>query len=183
MINIHFFTFVIVKLLYLIVSFCLFTKFYGQLNLVPNSSFEDGFPKCDFQHGSDDRSIFNQNALDGWFRPTNGSSNLLTIGWPDDSYCITIPEYRYPGIHPGPQTPRTGKNIIGLIMHSHRYTLPFETGTYREYMSIELNDTLGVGKTYCGKMFANLAHFEYATSDLGILLTTNKIDTNATIQI
>ena len=106
------------------ICYLLFNTAYTQ-NLVPNSSFEDT-TSCPW--------IFDliSNAV-GWFKPTPGTSDLL-------HEC----SFQVPNNILGEQNANMGKAYAGL----YTYDTFFPDSSYREYISIQLTDTLEQGERY-----------------------------------
>lgn len=124
----------------------------GQINLVPNPSFEDttncvGFPI--------------QNLGFPWFAPT-----------------IATPDFFY-GLNPtcgnsalnnpsGFQLPHTGNAYIGIYLHNW---------SARDYISVKLNDTLISGHNYKVDFYTSRANlFTYSTDKLGAYLSNSQIN-------
>lgn len=103
----------------------------GQVNLVPNPSFEE-YSLCPNEKGQIDRTL-------GWFSPNNGSPDYYNRCSSDPSAQSSVP------IHSSiySKSPYDGDAYIGLGLYSKDLNT-----TIREYVSIELKNQLTKGKTY-----------------------------------
>ena len=104
----------------------------GQVNLVPNPSFED-YSLCPDRESQIDR-------IDEWFSPTNGTPDYY-------NYCSSNPIL--PSSLPIHQsyytkTPRTGDGITGVFINQYQ----FNNGGIKEYISIKLEPKLKMSKIY-----------------------------------
>jgi hypothetical protein len=100
----------------------------GQINLVPNGGF-DTISSCP----TGPVQIY---KAPPWIDPTGGSSDLLNV-------CSTNNLCSVPSNSVGCQTPYTGNGYAGLVTYA-------SSGIdHREYIQVQLNDTLIAGKIYC----------------------------------
>jgi hypothetical protein len=122
---------------------------WAQINLVPNPSFEDTL-NCD--------SFKTYHAGFPWFTPTNCTPDYYYGASPT---CGTS-AFQNPA---GYQLPYDGIAYIGLYAT--------DGTTTREYICIELNDTLLFNKDYFLEFYVSRANqFSLATDDIGAHLST-----------
>jgi hypothetical protein len=128
--------------------------FFAQVNLVPNPSFEDT-TYC---------PTGNVNKATGWFSPSLGTPDIFRdsgnvgVCW-ESCEWIGVANYSNGG---GYQLPRTGRTYAGFK------TLGSMPGATREYISIQLSDTLEAGKKYCVSFYTSLGNYSgYAFDKIG----------------
>ncbi|MFM1876061.1 MAG: hypothetical protein RL266_1798 [Bacteroidota bacterium] len=122
-------------------------------NLVPNSSFEDGYD-CPFN--------ISQFFVNDWFNPS-----LETT--PDYYHaCSNYPIVGIPQNICGYEFPRAGDGYIGLVLGSRTQ------GDYREYACIELDAQLESGTEYEVSFFLSLADSSnFSVNSLGVQLSSS----------
>lgn len=128
---------------------------FGQ-NLVPNPSFEN-LISCPEPFGG---SII---YVEGWNSPTQGTSDIY-------SNCNTNFHYFHtPNNDVGYQLPKEGDNYAGIIL-----------GLFiREYIQIQLNETLEAGIKYCVKFYVSAADScTYAVNNIGAYFSNSQIIEN-----
>lgn len=105
---------------------------FGQLNLVPNSSFETGSP-CD-----DSYNLSTIEQCDNWF------DAFSSIDWFSSCYCSNVATSFYcpPNLFYGSTSAHTGSSFIGFIPYS-------ESAEYREVPGIKLSAPLIADSAYC----------------------------------
>jgi gliding motility-associated-like protein len=134
-----------------------------QINLVPNPSFET-YIACPWGLGE-------INKASPWFQP---SARPISTDFfhPCSSYQADVPNNQC-----GYQTPRTGLGYAGLIVYSRiNGPLPTDPKLYREYLEVELTDTLIQGKIYCVEFFISLSNnFNIVTDRIGAYFSTDSI--------
>lgn len=115
---------------------------FAQVNLVPNPSFEEKeyCPNGDVYKAT------------GWFSPTSNTPDIYrdsgnTGACYENCDWVGIVPYGYNGTS---QSPRTGVAFTGMI------TLTTPSGA-REYISIQLTDSLQAGKKYCVSFYTYLS--------------------------
>lgn len=140
----------------------LFSAFaYGQVNLVPNPSFDDI-----------DTCPYNQDQLylaAPWFTPNHASSDLY-------NFCGTVVSSSAPQNWTGHQLPHSGYGYAGIAAYNYTYN---GLDNRREYLATELLDTLEAGKTYCVEFFASLADSSYwRINRLGLYFSAEAIIDN-----
>lgn len=166
------------KYLFFIISiFILRLNLSGQVNLVPNPSFET-YTTCPNFPGQ----IYYASP---WFQP-NYYFGTVTTASSSDLYnqCASfgqtsVPTNSYVG---GYQTPRTGLGYCGIGLKNSGAI------TSREYIETSLVSPLIQGKTYCVDFFVSLADTcQYAISNIGIhfsndsLLYSSALGSNLTV--
>lgn len=137
------------------------SKMYGQVNLVPNGSFED-FNDCPTANSAIDVSETNFKYVKNWMRPTEGTPDYYnscsknTVGTPQNEG--------------GYQVPRTGNAYIGLFVYYY-----FQTAfdNFREYIQINLSQTLVANKKYLVKFYVSAAN-RFSVPDIGAYLDTKR---------
>ncbi len=122
-------------------------------NLIPNPSFED-YDHCPEQLGN----FYSDVTL--WNTPTLGSTDYF-------NGCSTI--MGTPKNFNGEQEAYFGKGYAGLYLYA--------PGDYREYLQVELKESLEEGKEYEISFFVSLAErSDFAVKDFGILFSSGPID-------
>lgn len=137
----------------------------AQINLVANSSFEDTVACPTNLAGQYGDQIYN---LTNWF-PAANSPDYFNVC---SNLNVSIP-FNYFGY----QAPLIGDGYIGLFTLGVTSTIP----NYREYVGIELNQTLVVGTQYYFKMSVCAAFSEYnfinsISNNIGIKLSSNQYE-------
>jgi OmpA-OmpF porin, OOP family len=133
------------KNLFLFILFFSFLASFAQKNLVPNPSFEkmNGKPK---KAGELDKA-------EGWSSPTEGSAELFSVSAKSD-------EVGSPKNLLGHQFPRSGDNYAGAIFYDKKKI------NSREYLQVELSESLKAGKIYCVEFYVNVADLSKHSIDL-----------------
>ncbi|MFL3662786.1 MAG: T9SS type A sorting domain-containing protein [Flavobacteriales bacterium] len=135
--------------------FVFYSKTHAQINLVPNSSFEDTVPPP--------RPPGHINFVQNWVNPTAGSP---------DYYHVCPPVACVPEGGGGFQYPNIGNAFIGIYAYD-------ETSTVREYVQVQLMDTLVGNKCYVITFYANLANWSgKACNNLGVYLSDTAISSS-----
>jgi hypothetical protein len=139
----------------LLVMFLLSARFISaQGNLVPNGGFEinAGCPSASSQ-------IY---LATGWSSPSGATPDYYHS-------CATVAAYSVPNNWEGEQTPHDGSAYSGLIDF---------TWQGREYIQIQLTDTLSAGQSYCVGFFVSLAgRSDYATMGPQMYISDSAIAT------
>jgi hypothetical protein len=140
----------------------LFIKAYEQ-NLVPNGGFDTltGCPSISNGGGAD--------LASPWFIP-NGS------GGSPDMYnsCATATQLQVPQNWTGWQMPHSGNGYAGLGAYGYWYN--GSNINNREYIAVQLLDTLVAGKKYCVEFYASLADSSFwAVNRLGACLSKHPL--------
>lgn len=130
------------SLFYIIFLLGLFTKCFSQINLVPNSSFEE-FINCP---GLEDSSRF-INYMPPWFSPNYGTPDFL-----NSCNNSTIPVIGVPYNGGGYQLAHTGNGYADFA---------WEQSEGCEYLSVKLISQLQEGKKYCVEFYVNLINHAY----------------------
>lgn len=129
--------------------FCLLSFGAAAQNLVPNWSFED-MVQCPWAQSQ-------LNLATGWINPTGGTADYWHSCW---SSIMT-------------QQARTGQGFAGI----YTYTPP--NYDIREYIQIELSDTLINGKKYCVSFYVNRHEWsEYACNSIGAYFSNTPISSS-----
>jgi gliding motility-associated-like protein len=133
----------------LLIGILFFSSLLSAQNLVPNPSFENS---------NYTSAIYNQiNYAVGWFSPTNCAGELH--------------DYRYQNFV-GTQVARTGICYAGLSLYNFYY--PNSNANLREYIAIQLSDSLIAGKKYCVEFYASAAEYSnWRINRIGASLTTS----------
>jgi hypothetical protein len=133
----------------------------AQPNLVPNSSFEV-YDSCPSTWTSDGPIIL----ANPWFQPYIPSSSSDYF-----NSCDTVSNFwGVPKNWAGYQFPRTGQAFSGVIL---RGGINININ-YREYIEIELLDSLIIGNKYCASMFVCFGEISnYSTSSIGMYFTNS----------
>jgi len=129
----------------------------AQLNLVPNNSFEakDTFCNCGI--------IW---LTPPWISPTGGSSECFK------TCAIWQPNNMVPQNIDGYQWPRTGIGYAGFGV----WVDPLVYPNYREYVQVQLTDSLKKNKKYNISFYVSLSDTSwYATDDIGIYFSDTAI--------
>ncbi len=133
------------------------SRIEAQPNLVPNSSFE--------QYSGCPSGAMQIDSATPWFQPNlHGSST--------DYYnaCSSNNQSSVPNNVIGFQPAKTGMAYVGICT---RFTPGFEN---REYLEVELIDSLIQGETYCISFFVSKGNFLiYASDRLGAYLSVNPV--------
>lgn len=134
---------------YKIVAILVFTcpKFLlGQVNLVPNPSFEE-YTHCP-------TGLSNICEAIGWFQPNIVWGSVCNSGSSDyHNSCTNIPHQTVPYNWAGYQYPRTGNGYAGIAIFCVD-----SVNTFREYIEVKLNSTLTKNKKYCVQFYISLAN-------------------------
>ena len=135
-------------------------------NLVPNPSFETtNGDFCGIMMHE-----YSTTATD-WYSPTQGTPDLFFTNIP--STCWNFQpnsDYGGPIGLKGPQIPRTGVVMSGLLL----YTI--QGLSQREYIQVPLSSSLIIGKRYVVECFVSLADYtEFGTDRLGMYLSAQPV--------
>lgn len=137
------------SLLFFLLSFC----GIGQ-NLVKNASFED-YENCPTKLGN------LKDDLLYWSIPTIGSTDYFN----SCSTAMGTPEN-----FNGSQPSDFGKGYAGLYLYA--------PDDYREYLQVELSETLVKGKNYRVSFYVSLAEkSDFAIKEFGVLFSNEELDT------
>lgn len=142
---------------------------WAQPNLIQNGSFET-YSLCPTQLSNTSQQLA---LATGWIVPTSGTPDYFN-SCANQSTNIDVPSNTY-----GNQLPKTGNAYAGFYAYTNPVN-PLENG--REYMQIQLSQTLIAGKTYYFKMYVNLANsllFRKSVSNIGAYFSPtaiNKLD-------
>ncbi len=113
-------------------------------NLVPNGSFEE-IDSCYGDPSGLGFDVFEWTGCNGWSCPGYGSSDL----WCENG---VIGSYSPPALLLGYQYPKTGENLAGF------YAFVSHTQDYREYIQVELSNSLEMNEYYKLSMYVNLSN-------------------------
>ena len=141
--------------LYIVLCFGFTAK--TQYNLVPNSGFEV-VPNCD---------EFTSSLIQAppWQNPTEyGTPDLL-------NYCNTNNIYLINEI----QLPHSGDSYVGFYTGA-QYDSSYNLENCREYIQVQLIDSLKLLKTYKVNFYISLAEFgRYASNNVGMVISDTSI--------
>lgn len=155
------------KLTYLFIYVFINLNGIGQINLVPNPSFEDTLGECDIQMfigplGS---------KIKNWYTCYYGST--------PDCYNTCANSIMYPTISSVPyscrtyQMPHTGQAFIGLWAYQAHNALD-SSNIESENIAVKLNTSLKANACYYGEFYANLGNISnLGINQISMLLSTN----------
>jgi hypothetical protein len=156
-----------IRLILALIILPLFTK--GQNNLVPNPSFEDTL-----QCPTNQAQLY---VCVDWVNPTACSPDYFhscnpPVFSPPSTY---FPNVGVPENGGGFQLAHTGEAYAGLFA----FSLAEPEHNIREYIQVELTDTLTQGTKYIVSFYASLADkFWYSVNTLGAYLSVDSISRN-----
>lgn len=143
-----------------LISFLIGQILVGQINLVPNSSFET-YTACPSNFGQ-------LNSTVNWYQPTNGTPDYFNT-------CATSTSVMVPLNLAGYQNPKNGNGYTGLLL----FNKPFE---WREYLQARLSSPLIVNKKYYVSVYVSLSDSSrYATDDFGIFFSQLPINQSSNL--
>jgi hypothetical protein len=154
------------KVLFLISYFLFLISYlsYGQINLVPNPSFED-YTSCPSAPSQLPLAV-------PWTAPTDNSVEYLNS-------CSTNPYYSVPNQVLNFQEAHSGNAFIGMFL----YNTP--NANIREYAQVQLLNSLTSNQCYYVEFFTNRATGtyggKYAVNNIGCSFTDTVSDTTAII--
>ena len=154
------------KLNYLIfIGFWFCLKLSLGQNYVPNYSFEDTLTRTTPLYPAKD-----------WVAATQEGWNYMT---PYNNLSQQHLDYSAPANFPGYQVARTGIAYAGILIY-HLYTKA--RNPRREYMQVQLKQSLVFDSTYCLQLFVSLADSVRFASrgQLGIYLSNNAVSSSGT---
>jgi len=122
-------------------------------NLVPNHSFEI-LTNCPTGFGGSGATI-----APPWWSPSFGTPDILNV-------CSTSGLVDVPDNWGGSQFPLTGEGYAGIYTY-------FGSNEYREYISVELTQTLSPGEWYYVSFYVSPAEIGCAIVEIGANLTLN----------
>ncbi|MCC7301865.1 MAG: T9SS type A sorting domain-containing protein [Bacteroidia bacterium] len=125
----------------------------AQSNFVPNPGFES-VSNCS--------ATVNVLNCTPWFKPTDGT--------PDNFHqCFTNSCCTVPANGLGYQNPNTGMGYAGIGVHGG--------GSYREYLEVQLLDSLIAGKLYCVQFYISFAdsYSGYGIDAIGAFFATDTV--------
>jgi gliding motility-associated-like protein len=145
---------------------CCFFVLSGAQNLVPNWSFEDTIQCPD--------NLAQLNRTQYWFNPTTGSPDYFNS-------CDTRPLYmNVPYAAPGYQNAHTGNAYAGCY-YGGPSLVP---ANCREYIEVQLTDSLISGNSYCISFYVSLANMcSMAITNVGCYLSQAPITSSNTFQL
>lgn len=153
------------RLLYIFVFFSFILN--GQINLVPNNSFEDTIGSCQSQMGISNLGSKIKHWYTCYYGSTpdcyNSCSNLITYPAPSTVpySCRTY------------QFPQHGQAFIGLWTYELT-NLPDSAYIESENIAVKLTTTLKSNSCYYAEFYANLGNIStVATNQMGLLISTN----------
>jgi gliding motility-associated-like protein len=151
-------------LFFILLFFSLHQKIEGQVNLVPNSSFEN-YTTCPFDYGQ----LYYATP---WFQP-NYYFGTVTTACSSEIYntCGSFGYVSVPSNNTsGHQIPRTGEGYAGFGLRNDGAI------TSIEYMEVSLLSSLLAGKTYCINFYVSLSDTSlYAVSNIGAFFSNDSL--------
>ncbi len=156
---------------YYLLLFIAFTL-KGQINLVPNPSFESMNKPCDYVMAI---TPFN-NYLTDWYVINTGTIEYLNS-------CSNALNYPTASSTPlyckGYQLPRTGNAFIGMSLYSKELNLNDSVNIFTEYLSVKLKDTLRTAYCFYSELYANLSNISLnSINQISMLFTQNTFTTS-----
>ncbi len=137
---------------------------FSQINLIPNSSFEN-YSVCPTSPGQ----IY---YCDNWFQPNKISGSIM-LGSSSDYYnsCSSIGNTSVPSnTYSGHQVAKNGNSYIGVALYNSTAEIN------REYIETKLNEKLIQGKKYCITAYLSLADTSStAISNIDFLFSEDSI--------
>ncbi len=131
----------------------------SQINLVPNSSFEEdklGKPTVKFNHNLKDAFL-----VKDWWQPTGGTTDYYNSDKSTGSYGCSV------------RKARTGEGRLGLVVDE------IGGNDYKEYAQCHLKVTLQKDKLYSVNFFVVLdKRCPYTTSSIGAYLSADAVSNN-----
>ena len=140
---------------------CFFGEVKSQVNLVPNPSFEV-FSYCD--------SVYlGLSDAPPWYNPTGGSPDYF-------NQCSTPGYLSVPSNFAGFQYAKTGVAYAGICVYGSDPGYP----SVREYLQVELSDTLIATNHYCVSFYVSNTRiastpYSVAITKMGLLFSNNAI--------
>jgi hypothetical protein len=167
--NLILWKFKIMKKSLFLVIICVFgtNSFLGQINLVPNSSFETHTICPDYPGQI--------NYASGW-NNVNLTYGSFTVGTPDYLNACGSASLGYNTVPPntfdGVCMPHTGNAMVGTVL----YNVPYPE--YREYFSTQLTETLTPGNTYTVSFWitnGSTPQSPFIIKNIGVHLSANPL--------
>jgi hypothetical protein len=154
----------LVKLVFILFAFSPSGINAQPINLVPNPSFEV-YDTCPSNWSLPNSPI---TFAIPWFQPHIPASSTDYF-----NICDTITSFwGIPQNAAGFQFPRTGQAYSGIILRGGINN----NSTYREYLEVELSDSLISGKKYCASFYTVLGEMSnYCTSSIGMYFSSSII--------
>lgn len=147
------------KIVFQFLAILLVTSTFAQKNLVPNASFE-AYSAASSQW-SNSKDEFNE-RIERWFSPTEGSPDIYLNNQSTDWM------YNAQGL--GLDDTKFGKAMVGITTFVPNYSTKVHK---REYVSIQLNQTLQTDRRYRLEFWLKNPKKALASSHLGVLFTQN----------
>ncbi len=144
-----------------IFNIAIFCHAVAQSNLVPNSSFEN-YSNCPL-------TISQIDSATAWFQPnTYGSSTDYFNSCTAWNY-VSVPSNMF-----GFQYAKSGNAYAGITVYlGQQYN-------YREYLEVELTDTMIAGEQYCVSFYVSLADImQYGINRIGAYISNNPVYYNS----
>jgi hypothetical protein len=154
----------LVKLVFILFAFSPSLIIAQPINLVPNPSFEI-YDTCPSNFTNPGPITFAK----PWFQP------FLPVSSTDFYHSCDTTRFIFgvPENASGFQNPQTGLGYSGIVLWWSN------TNVYREYLEVQLNDTLTAGKKYCVSMFVNSSNLsQYSSGSFGVYFSPNIITYN-----
>lgn len=155
-----------VRILLLVILFN--NKVFAQVNLVPNSGFEN-YDTCPIQYGGIYTGVDQICRAIPWFQPH----------YPNPSWCGGSSDFYHscagsvPTNFAGKQSPHYGNGYTGISPYQ------FSTSTsdlWREHIEVPLTSPLGLNKNYCVSWYTSLAEMSrYGCNRIGAYFSTDTL--------
>jgi hypothetical protein len=139
-------------------------KINAQVNLVPNPSFEDTI-NCP-------TGISQLYNCAQWLNPNFAGPDYFN-SCANYSTFVSVPENSF-----GYQTPVSGNAYVGLLLYQRSTSGgPYD---YREYIQVQLLDTLKSGKSYCVSFHVNHSSMgDIAIDNIGMYLSNTAVNNSS----
>ncbi len=146
----------------------------GQTNLVPNGSFET-YTNCP--------TNYSQLPVPPWYSGTAGTPDYYNSCAGSGNGTIGVPQNSF-----GYQNASTGNAYVGIYTFAVWGTDTIEA---KEYLQIQLTDTLIAQKTYCVSFFVNLTNPSplffpnnwFAITEIGMLISNDSVYLNGALTL
>jgi gliding motility-associated-like protein len=141
----------------------------GQVNIVPNGSFEE------FNWCPNNEDGFYINSCKFWNMPTLGTSDYFNACSQELDSEFNTPLFSVPHNYIGHQNARSGNAYAGFLFSSDQNLN--SPSDYSEYIQVKLNQQLIENKYYKLQFYANVS-FQSCANSIGALFTSEELFLN-----